>query len=265
LTDEATAARIATVVAVRYRQVFLWPNEWNIVPQCHANSCEQRLCDNCPTWKNLRTIVTADYREPATPAAAIVPAYWIIPRRCYLFAEHKKPTFAVHRASHMFGEFKVGEKRYTYPLARGMYEALRNAGQLDNFDAIVPVPLSPDKQAAGELHRTLALSNELSRLLATPVRELLSLVTPISKRRMLSAGDTLAKFRARYLDALRADPSVINYRRVLIVDDVVTGGTTISCVISRLREKNAKIEVVVTCAGQMIVKRAVESEEEILR
>jgi hypothetical protein len=41
--------------------------------------------------------------------AASISAYWIIPARCYLYVEHKKPTLWVQRATHMFEEFKLGE------------------------------------------------------------------------------------------------------------------------------------------------------------
>jgi predicted amidophosphoribosyltransferase len=160
----------------------------------------------------------------------------------------------------MFGEFKLGERDYAYPLALGMFSALTICGELE-FDAIIPIPLSPDKHAAGELHRTKALSQELARLLGgVAIREYLSLSEPVSKRRMLSDGYTLAQFRSRYFAALRTQQAVCNLHKVLLVDDVITRGTTISCAIRRLREINPRLEIAIVSAGQMIVKSAVLNE-----
>ena len=74
----------------------------------------------------------------------------------------------------MFSEFKVGEKRYAYPLALGMYRAI-HATTNTEFYLIIPIRLSPHKAIADELHRTLRLANELGRLLETPVQESLTL------------------------------------------------------------------------------------------
>jgi predicted amidophosphoribosyltransferase len=260
LTDAETTARVADVVSVRYRQVFLWPDEWDMVPECHRESCQRRLCDNCATWQALPVIDQAHFAAPSgIRATAIVPAYWIIPNRCYLYSDHKQPATSTSRITHIFGEFKIGERSYAYPLARGIFEALSQAGRLE-FDAIIPIPLSPDKAEAGEVHRTKLLAQELSRLLGVPVREHLSLVEPISKRRMLAAGCSLGEFRRRYYQALQVSDRVTEYKRALLVDDVITRGATLSCAARRLVEANRQLDIVATSAGQMIVKRAVREE-----
>jgi hypothetical protein len=198
LVDHEDNARIAEVVAPRYRQVFLWPDQWDAVPECTVASCGDRLCGNCRTWKSLPRIDLAQYRAPPRVAASLVaPAYWVIPNRCYLYAERKAPSASATRMTHRFDDFKIGEKRYAYPFARAMFEVLKSAGALE-FDAIIPIPLSPDKAQAGEVHRTLILAQEVGRLLGSPVREYLTLNTPISKRRMLAAGHTAAQFRRAY-------------------------------------------------------------------
>jgi hypothetical protein len=60
--------------------------------------------------------------------------------------------------------FKVGDKELAYPLALGMYTGLSQRRLLD-FDAVIPIPLSPDKEQAGEIHRTKLLGLEPARLL----------------------------------------------------------------------------------------------------
>jgi predicted amidophosphoribosyltransferase len=78
----------------------------------------------------------------------------------------------MYKTDELFRRFKAGEKNLAFPLALGMHEALVARG-LESVDAIVPVPLSPDKVAAGEIHRTLLLARELGRQLGVPVRQLL--------------------------------------------------------------------------------------------
>jgi predicted amidophosphoribosyltransferase len=260
LTDRETTTRIANAVSVRYRQVFLWPDEWNVIPACGISSCRSRLCDDCEIWKAIPIIDPGHFAAPAGIAAFVVaPAYWIIPNRCYVYREHKRTASWTDRISHVFGEFKLGEKAYAYPLARGMFEALKRRNELE-FDAIVPIPLSPDKETAGEVHRTRLLSQELGRLLGVPVRDYLSLATAVSKRRMQAAGYTLTEFRQRYLGALAAHEKTKELERVLLVDDVITSGSTTWCATRRLLEQHESLGIVVASAGQMIVKPVVRVE-----
>jgi predicted amidophosphoribosyltransferase len=260
LTDEVTSRRVADRVNTKYRQVFLWPDAWDTVPQCGRDSCLKRLCDNCDTWRGLRIIEVEELKDcSAVTATAVVPAYWIIPNRCYLYTEHHEPATWTRRVSLIFGEFKLGERRYAYPLARGIFEALRQRGLME-FDAIIPVPLSPDKEQAGELHRTRVLASELGLLLGVPVREYLELTVPVSKRRMLATGHTLSEFRDKYYAALRVDSKVSALKHAILLDDVMTRGATASCATRRLVEAHPALRLVVASAGQMIIKAAVRSE-----
>ncbi|MDE0001133.1 MAG: hypothetical protein OXQ29_00365 [Rhodospirillaceae bacterium] len=154
-----------------------------------------------------------------------------------------------------FTDFKIGEMAYAYPFARSIFEQLRLRGLLE-FDYIVPIPLSPEKAKKGEKHRTLILSKELGKLLAVPTREMLKLTKSISKRRMQSLGYTPAQFEGRYLNALTARVPR-SATRILLVDDVLTRGSTVSQALRAIRRKRPETQVVVATAGQMIVKDSV--------
>jgi predicted amidophosphoribosyltransferase len=140
-----------------------------------------------------------------------------------------------------------------------MYERLIARQELD-FDAIVPIPLSPDKVAAGEFHRTDALAKELARLLGSRVVPLLSLSRPISKRRLLAKGYSAGQFEIAYLSALAVAAAAAKYASLLIVDDVCTHGSTVKCAIRRLQEMNAHLRITVASAGQMILKEVVPDD-----
>ncbi len=181
----------------------------------------------------------------------VVAAHWIVPRRCY------EPCIVpeVRDLTRRFTEFKLGEIAYAYPFALSMFEQLRRRDLLE-FDYIVPIPLSPGKASGGEKHRTRVLARELGSLLAIRVREMLSLSACISKRRMQATGFTTAQFERMYREALQANvPAAAG--RVLLVDDVMTRGSTAAQALHVLREQRPEIKIVVVTAGQMIVKEAV--------
>lgn len=145
------------------------------------------------------------------------------------------------------------------PAALGTYERLREQVFLD-FDAIVPIPLSPDKEQAGEIHRTLLLANELSRLLEVEVADVLELNRPISKRKL---GVSPAAFEEAYWAALYADPAVADFGRILLIDDVCTNGT-VGVAFAEIRRLSSDCSIVAATAGQMTVKSAVRKQSMLL-
>ena len=143
---------------------------------------------------------------------------------------------ALHRETRRFYAFKAGDLSHAAVYAGRIVAALRAAGT-DDFDALVPVPLSPDRAATGARHRTLALARALARALGTPALELLLLAAPVTKHGDLppdpAPGD-ISAWESRYRAALRADPVSRRLRRILVVDDAVTSGATLASCIDAL-------------------------------
>ena len=192
----------------------------------------------------------------------VVSAYWVIPSRCYLHAEHKPIQTGVRRSSEQFYRFKTGDQNLAYPLALGIFEALRARHLLgEDFDAVVPIPLSPDKEARHEIHRTRLLASELARLLDIKTTELLKLNRPISKRALSLAP---MYFEPRYAKALEVSGAVMKYKRILLLDDVITRGSTIAVAASRMATANPGLEILAVTAGCMILKSSVRDEAEIV-
>ena len=258
MTPPKTSARVAEVVATRYRQVFLWPDDWTVPPQCEPKACAGRQCEDCRTWANMPLIGNGDSTAPRrlrwSTYEEVVVAHWIVPSRCY--ATRIAPE--VKDLTRRFTEFKWGEMAYAFPFALSMFEQLRRRDLLE-FDYVVPIPLSPDKAASGEKHRTQALARELGRLLAVRVRDMLDLSASISKRRMQAAGFTPPQFESAYREALQANVPA-DAGRILLVDDVMTKGSTAAQALHVLQEQRPEAEIVVATAGQMIVMEAVVDE-----
>ena len=265
IVDSEAASRIAEVVSRRYQQVFVWPEHWESA-DCDVfgsrESCEAKRCGLCAKWGGYPTVdekgLSPLSKLRGSGLATIAPAYWARPTRCYLAKRRLKAS--VLEITDLITDFKLGNGLLAFPFSLGMHEALRTRNLVE-FDAIVPVPLSPDKAARGELHRTRVLAKELSELLHCPVAEVVTLTGPISKRRHLAGGSSYASFQARYESLLSVDPRARRLRRVLIVDDVCTYGGTLRAVARALRAAGAgTTRLVATAAAQMVVKDALGDE-----
>ena len=205
-------------------------------------------------------IESAHYRKPgALRGEVVIPAYWTIPNRCYLYTGRRTPAPWHKRITAIFGAFKIGERRFAYPLAAGIAAALKKRCQ-ENFDAIVPIPLSPEKAAKGELNRTAILAYELSCSINAPRKQHLSLNRPISRRRMLAQGHTLTQFKNQYRQFLDVDPAIASYRRILLLDDAITRGATMSVAAGMIRAMAPSVEITMAAAAQMIVLEAISDQ-----
>jgi|GEM_PF-2074728 len=258
VTDPQTTKHIARIVDKKYQQVFPFLRPKADKHHCDLfssdrKSCAARKCGFCQTWKSLPRIGQGDNERPWRLPPAVKrfwPAYWVIPRQCS--RRRSLIDDDIETASALFYDFKMGDRNLAYFFARGIYDQLCRSNR-KNFDCIVPVPLSPDKRRKGELHRTLALSEELARLLNVRCLDLLTLRKPISKRRYLAQGKK-SKFRDHYLDRLKVERRIRNYRRILIVDDVCTEGTTLGTVCERIKDAHPDSELFAATAGQMMLK-----------
>lgn len=260
LADAATNALVADAVAQRGRQVFYLPETLTPTAECNLQNCAQRQCDNCDRWARLPLVAEETCRWPRRLPDTLldfVPAYWVIPTRSFVYRMDRPVRRGIRETTDLFYQFKAGEKSLAYPLARGIYEALRRRGTLD-FDAIVPIPLSPDK--AEELHRTRKLAEELGRLLGIDVVESLSLREAVSKRRLRNQGWSASRFERHYTSLLQVAPDVGRHTRVLLIDDVCDHGSTLRCGSQRLRQADSAIQVTAVAAGQMVIREAVSDE-----
>lgn len=269
LTNTKDSQRAARIVEPRYRQVFLLPSDWEVVTTCNiftvGDSCSKRKCDWCSVWKALPKIEENQLKVPPKlnlPLSNYVPAYWTIPNRCFIPSSTISDRF--HKLTQILGALKTGNVNMAYPLARGIFELLITRNVNLKFDCIVPIPLSPDKAKKGEIHRTRLLARELSRLIGSPVKELLSLEKPVSKRKMMSSGFSYSDFMRKYEESLAVDNRIVKCGRILVVDDVCTHGGTLGVSCVALRGKNPQLDIVAASACQMIVVSALKAESIVL-
>jgi hypothetical protein len=228
-----------------------------------ASSCEKRQCRSCPTWQSLPLIQPQHYSlQHRLPSflQTFVPAYRVIPSRCFLYRDSKQISPLVHRTSDLFYRFKMGISKLAYPLALGLYEGLRERCLLD-FDCIVPTPLSADKAKSREINLTLLLARELGRLLGVEVEDALRLSRPTSKSILRTGlGLTPRQFETKYLEALTFDSNLTSYTRILLLDDVCTEGSTLGAAATAILQACSNQEITAVAAGQMIMRAVIRDD-----
>lgn len=117
------------------------------------------------------------------------------------------------------------------PLARLMISALPS--EID-ADVIIPVPLHPARLRAREFNQSLLLADQLGRHLARPV-SVANLVRTIATdpQTTLSRRERLRNLRNAF--EIRK-PQDLSGKRILLVDDVFTTGTTLNECAKTLRD-----------------------------
>ncbi len=112
----------------------------------------------------------------------------------------------------------------------------------DGYEAIIPVPLHPQKQRRRGFNQSLEIARHLAQLTQTPI------VHPLRKIRMTQNQSEL-KRQERLLNlsgAFELIPTRLAcLKRVLIIDDVITTGATLTQVLTPLRQ--AAPELVIDC------------------
>lgn len=229
----ADARRVVRLVTRARRQVFVYedvPDVTCTALEPGAPSCAGRQCDQCPFFRRLPRVTTHSRPERLDGTVRRFSAgLWTVPPRSYrsrdgvALSPEERAMTALTRA------YKSGEIGLAYLYAAAIHQSLSGLSPRLQWQAVVPIPLSPEKQAAGEVDRARAIAVEVSRLVRAPVREVLDLTAPVGKRATLRSGGSIARFAQLYTEhlvvALPLSPSV---RRVLLIDDACTTGTTLS-------------------------------------
>jgi ComF family protein len=127
-----------------------------------------------------------------------------------------------------------GKLTLAQPLARLMISALPSG---IDADVIVPVPLHPARLRAREFNQSLLLADQLSRHLARPVSATnLARVVATDPQTTLTRQARLRNLRKAF-EVRR--PQDLAEKRILLVDDVFTTGTTLHECAKTLRNAGA--------------------------
>jgi ComF family protein len=136
-----------------------------------------------------------------------------------------------------------GIKELGYELGRIYAVTLKSSGFTDSLDLIMPVPLHPSKKRIRGFNQSEYISGGIAAVTGLPVdihsleRVVLS-ATQTTRSRYDRWTNVEGIFRVSNSDAIRG-------KHILLVDDVITTGSTIeSCVSELLKIEGVKVSVV---------------------
>lgn len=136
-----------------------------------------------------------------------------------------------------------GIKEIGYELGKIYGLSLKSSGFTDNIDLLIPVPLHPAKKRIRGFNQSETISMGIADVTRLPV-DVNSLA-----RTMVSATQTKRSRYDRWTNVEGIfqviDPQMIMGKHVLLVDDVITTGSTIeSCTNELLKIEGVKVSVV---------------------
>ena len=147
---------------------------------------------------------------------------------------------ALRELIHLFRYARV--RSLARPLGRMLVSALPRDEQ---FDIIVPVPMHWWRRWRRGFNQAESIARSVSRSTAAPLRRELSR----TRRTLSQAGLTSSERQANIAGAFRVPrPDAVRGKRILLVDDVMTTGSTGSACAAALKKAGAASVVLLTLA-----------------
>jgi ComF family protein len=225
-----------------------------LCPLCRARLDDGRrdpLCGGC--WNGLERLSPPYCQICGRPFEVFEPSLED-GRRCEQ-CRRRRPPFAYARAATLYKEtarealhaFKFGGKRsMARPLGEVMALAGEASGLVEAVDCLVPVPLHGRRQAERGFNQSALLARHLGRRWRRPVVEsALRRTTATRPQTDLGADERRKNVRGAF--ALRRPEPIVG-RHVLLIDDILTTGATVSECTRVLLEGGAKTVGVLTVA-----------------
>jgi len=209
-----------------------------------------RLCYACGNYllRNESLICTECYvviprtnyhNEPNNPVAQL---FW---GRCMI---EKAAAFSYYnkgsRIRKLIHNMKYkGIREIGYELGKIYGSALKSSGFMNDIDMIIPVPLHPSKKRIRGFNQSESICTGIGEAASLQV-EIQSLI-----RVLVSPTQTNKSRYERWTNVEGifkvVDPGIIKGMHILLVDDVITTGSTIeSCASELLKIENVKVSVV---------------------
>jgi ComF family protein len=118
---------------------------------------------------------------------------------------------------------------------------------LNSANLIIPVPLHPERERERGFNQALLLARELARLSQLPLDEY-SVARRVHTERHRAGMDARARRDSVAKAFAIRHPKLVAGRRVLLIDDVFTTGSTVSACAAALKEADAEEVFVLTLA-----------------
>jgi ComF family protein len=138
-----------------------------------------------------------------------------------------------------------GEFHYLRPMTDWLEEGFRRHAAVEQWDALVSVPLYPVRQRERGFNQSHELARALGRRQGIPVWSCLRRIRPTSQQASLARSGRLRNLQGAF--ALKSTFDVSN-KHLLIIDDVFTTGATAEACARVLMQNRASRVAVLTVA-----------------
>jgi len=142
-----------------------------------------------------------------------------------------------------------GRREYAKFYAQDLYEHLKEEIRRMRADVIVPVPLHKSRKKSRGYNQAELIARHLSSLTGIPMQK--NLVKRVKKTVPQKQLDSRAR-QNNLKKAFNINPNVVKlYKRILLVDDIYTTGSTIDAVAYVLKCRGAEtIYFITLCIGE---------------
>ncbi len=184
---------------------------------------DQPLCGDAPP---ALAAATGD-RSRCTACIVRAPPY----QRCFAACEYEHPLDAMVQALKYGGQLALGRV-----LGEVLARSISDLGLHLDVDCVLPVPLHPRRHAERGYNQSAEIARFAARRFALPVEP--GLARRVAETRP-QVGLSPVERQANIRGAFEAAASLVRGRRIVIVDDVITTGSTVAELARALRRAGA--------------------------
>jgi len=151
---------------------------------------------------------------------------------------------------HLMHQLKYkGNKELGLQLGRLMGNALKSANRFSDINALIPLPLFPSKEKKRGYNQATVLCDGIAEILKIPV--LNNVITRPQHTETQTKKGRIERWRNIEGKFQMIDPLKIQNKHILLVDDVVTTGSTLeACANELLKADNVKLSIATLCKAE---------------
>ena len=152
----------------------------------------------------------------------------------------------IQRLMHQF-KYK-GNKDLGLQLGQMMGERLKRSDRFSQVDALIPLPLFPAKEKRRGYNQATILCKGMAETMKVPVLD--KVITRPQHTETQTRKGRIERWKNMEGKFVLLNPSIINNKHLMLVDDVVTTGATLeACGNELLKAENVQLSVATLCVA----------------
>lgn len=190
----------------------------------YAEDREHHICTKC----RISIPLTNYYLEDENPIKERFSAFAPIYRASALYYYDVDPMWreVIHRCKYK------GQWRLAYVMGRWYGEVLQESGEYDDVDVIVPIPLHPKKILKRGYNQSFYVAKGIAKELGVRV-DTRSVRRVVNNPSQTTKSGTMRWQNVEHIFKVH-HPERLRHKHILIVDDVLTTGATISSCVTAI-------------------------------